>query len=202
MNITCPHCQARLNLPDDKIPRNRDSFFKCPKCRESIQIKAGQAAGSGDSFPGGGSSGAMVPHGAEVLVCVADPGAKAKVMEAVQQSGWPAEAVSSPDQALKRLEYESFALLIMDEAFDDTGAMASYLNELDMSLRRRTCLVRISSRGKTGDAMMALHTSSNFVIHAGDVAGPGLSDLLVSARTDHDKLYRVYMDSMRAVGKA
>lgn len=205
MNITCPHCQAKLNLPDDKIPRDRDTSFKCPKCRESVHIKAGQPAEAAPSPAGAPPAGAAASHQADVLVCMADTGAKARIAGAVARSGWTAETAASPEQALQRLEYEIYPLLIMDDRFDDQGAMAAHLNELDMSLRRRICLVLISRDAKTGDAMTALHTSSNFVINAGDAAGGDdafIGSLLASARTDHDNFYRVYNDSMRAVGKA
>ncbi len=202
MNITCQHCQAKLNLPDDKIPKDRDSTFKCPKCRESIVIKASASASpSGKTLPAGGG----LSHRVEVLVCVADEKLSARVLAAAELAGWRAEAVDSVKAARKRLEYEIFPLIIMDEAFDDKAIMAAYLNELDMTLRRRICLVRILPGVKTGDSMVALHTSSNFVINAGDVTlvgEGGVSVLLASARSDHDDFYRVYADSMRAAGKA
>jgi len=202
MNITCQHCQAKLNLPDDKIPKDRDSSFKCPKCRESIVIKAGGSASpSRKNMPAGGD----LSHRVEVLVCVADPKLCDRVLSSAQLSGWKAEAADSVRAALKRLAYEIFPLIIIDETFDDQGMMKTYLNELDMTLRRRICLVRILSEVKTGDSMVALHTSSNFVINAGDITRigeEGVNVLLSSARSDHDDFYRVYTDSMRAAGKA
>lgn len=93
----------------------------------------------------------------------------------------------------------------MDDAFDPSGAMATHMNELDMSLRRRICLVRISPASNTGDAMVCLHTSSNFVINQRDVVSlpeEGVAILLASARTDHENFYKVYTDSMRVAGKA
>ena len=203
MNITCPHCQTKLTLPDDKIPKDRDSSFKCPKCRESVQIKAGKTDGSPSDEPA--AMGEGLSHGADVLVCVTGSRTRGKILAAAERSGWKAEAAPFTDQALEWLEYEIFPLMIMDETFDDKGAMTAYLNELDMSLRRRICLVRISSGVKTGDPMLALHTSNNFVINAKDVAACSedeLCSLLVSAKKDHDNFYRVYNDSMRAVGKA
>ena len=201
MNITCPHCQTKLNLPDEKIPKDRDSSFKCPKCKEPVHIKAGQAAAK----PPAQGAGAAGSHQAEVLICMADAQTRAKMMDAAARSGWTTEAAASAGQALRLLEYEIYPLMIMDAAFDTDGWMTAHLNELDMSLRRRICLVLISGDAGTGDAMAAMHASANFVVNTADVTGKDdayISSVLLSARTDHENFYRVYNDSMRAVGKA
>ena len=39
MNVTCKHCQAKINIPDEKIPEGKDTSFKCPKCKGKIEIK-------------------------------------------------------------------------------------------------------------------------------------------------------------------
>ena len=33
MEITCEHCAATLNIPDDKIPKSQVFRISCPKCK-------------------------------------------------------------------------------------------------------------------------------------------------------------------------
>ena len=40
MNVTCHNCKTKLNIPDHKISSDKDSIFKCPKCKEKIQVPA------------------------------------------------------------------------------------------------------------------------------------------------------------------
>jgi len=40
MNITCHNCNTKLNIPDQKLPKDRESTVTCPKCREKIQVPA------------------------------------------------------------------------------------------------------------------------------------------------------------------
>jgi len=205
MNITCPHCSAKLNIPDEKIPRDRDTAFKCPKCRESVQIKAarqGGISGKSASESGGGAPGS---HQADVLICMENEKARALAMEAVQQAGWTAEVALSVAQSLEKMEYQIYPLVLMDDSFNADAQMAAYLNELDMSLRRRICLVLVCRDSETGDPMAAMHASSNFVVNTRDAGQRGksfFSGILSNARSDHKNFYRVYNDSMKAAGKA
>ncbi len=40
MNVTCQKCKTKFNIPDHKIPKDKDTTLKCPKCAEKIPIKA------------------------------------------------------------------------------------------------------------------------------------------------------------------
>ncbi len=37
MKVQCPKCEATINIPDNKLPRNkRKAMIKCPKCKHSV----------------------------------------------------------------------------------------------------------------------------------------------------------------------
>ena len=38
MEVTCEHCKARLNIPDEKIPRGQAVRVSCPKCKKKIVL--------------------------------------------------------------------------------------------------------------------------------------------------------------------
>lgn len=45
MKITCPNCEASLNLPDDKVPVGRPFNFTCPKCKQKSTTTVSPPAG-------------------------------------------------------------------------------------------------------------------------------------------------------------
>jgi predicted Zn finger-like uncharacterized protein len=209
MNITCPHCNARLNVPDHKIPKDKDSSFKCPKCQDKIQVFVSQlkASETGSLKKEGitkaitGSGGA--DQGRErALVVMADSAGRSKLVAAVQGLGFYVETTVSSEDALKKMAYQFYPLVLVEDCLEQNkgfAAMSSHMNELDMSLRRRICLILLGDQMPTGDPMVALHTSVNYIIGSDmDHLVPLLSTVL----TEHRNFYAVYNESMRAAGKA
>lgn len=208
MNITCPHCKTRLNIPDHKIPRDKDSSFKCPKCQEKVQVLVSQL---NLSVPGPQkkevvkkeSLGGDVQGREQALVCMDDSPARDKLVAAVEGLWFHVEATGSTSSALKKMAYHSYPLVLLSESFDQNKgfkAMATHMNELDMSLRRRICLVLFSDRLPTGDPMSALHSSVNYIV--GSDSLDHVEVILTTALTEHQTFYTVYNESMRATGKA
>ena len=202
MNITCPSCNSRLNLPDDKIPKHRDSSFKCPKCKGPIQVKASQKdPDAAQDIP---APQAFARSGrAQALVCTPNPDLRKVLLNLVKQAGLLGQAPESVDQALGKLEYQMFPLMILDEVFDPDKAMVRYMNAMDMSLRRRICLVRLGLTVNTGDPMAALHASANCVINTNDLNDIALAeDILATALAEHKNVYTIFNDSLKTTGKA
>jgi predicted Zn finger-like uncharacterized protein len=211
LNITCPHCKAKLNIPDHKIPRDKDSSFKCPKCRDKIQVLASPLKASATArskkdpvkkeFTG---SDAPSARGRErALVCMDDSPAKERLLAALREIEFHVETPVSISEAFKNMAYHIYPLVLVDESFDRPlgfEAMSTHMNELDMSLRRRTCLVLFSDKLPTGDPMSALHSSVNYIVGSDSLGH--LEDVLSTALTEHQNFYTVYNESMRAAGKA
>lgn len=38
MDITCDHCKAKLNVPDDKLPPGKKIALACPKCKAKLLV--------------------------------------------------------------------------------------------------------------------------------------------------------------------
>ena len=206
MNLTCPHCSTKLNLPDEKIPKDRDSSFKCPKCKGTVQVKAASPAKAPDeSFASGGGLGQFRRSTrAQALVCMSPSKTRKRMTAAIRRAGYFVDLPENPDQAFHTLEYNVFPLVIVDDDFDRDGRMTAYMNDMDMSLRRKICLVRISPGVETGNAMAALHASVNFVIRTRDIEQEDdlfIEDIFAAALADHENFYAVFNDSLKAAGK-
>ena len=46
MEVVCESCQARFNVPEDKIPAGKSIRAACPKCKNKITIAPQQADAS------------------------------------------------------------------------------------------------------------------------------------------------------------
>jgi predicted Zn finger-like uncharacterized protein len=204
MNIRCRQCNSQFNIPDDKLPKNKDAVFKCPKCKEKIQIPAAASPGAkGPHDPPVTGSGPTPPLQKQerALVLVSDGPFQQPVMAAVRQLGFAPETGADPADALKKMAYHVYPLVVLENSFDQGQKnIVKHMNNLDMSVRRKTCLVLLGRQCKTGDPMAALHASVNFV--AGPDSLDHLQSVLSAALMEHKDFYRVYMDSMKAAGKA
>nr|WP_319494531.1 zinc-ribbon domain-containing protein [uncultured Desulfobacter sp.] len=204
MKIACPACGSSANLPDDKIPKDKDFSFKCPKCAASVPVKASAgnpgSAGMGPDismFQAGGSK--------QALVCMPPSLGRKRVLAGLEHVGLKTHVAESPAQALKSLEYYVYPLVVMDDSFDTDKSIVGYMNNMDMFLRRKICLVRLGSGLETGNAMTALDLSANYVIKSQDLEQEDdslVNTLLAAALSEHEQMYAVFNDSMKAVGKA
>lgn len=137
------------------------------------------------------------------LVCIDGDDLKKKVYSIIKQMGFKVEAVTNIKAALKKLEYHIYHLVIIDDAFDQNKGLSGILdrmNTIDMSLRRRICLVWVSNKFNTSDNMAALHSSVNHIIHQDDIIN--LKTFLSRALVEHKNFYTVYNDSLKQAGKA
>ena len=51
MEVTCDQCKTKLNVPDDKIPKDQMVRINCPKCKGKITIEPQKAAEEMPSQP-------------------------------------------------------------------------------------------------------------------------------------------------------
>lgn len=210
MNIICPHCNTRLNIPDHKIPRDKDSSFKCPKCQDKIQVFASPSNAS--AVPqrkeivkkeGMGSGGASSQGQASALIIMEDSTNRSKIVSIVQGLGFYVETTASIAEAFKKMAYQLYPFVLVEDSPEQSHAVAAmftHMNELDTSQRRRIFLILLSDQLPTGDPMAALHASVNYIL--GSDSLDYAAQLLSTALTEYRNFYTVYNESMRAAGKA
>jgi hypothetical protein len=106
--------------------------------------------------------------------------------------------------AFNKMEYNAYQLLILEDDFDPENKGATGIIErmsaIDMSLRRKICIVLISQKFNTNDNMAALHSSVNNIIHQDDTHH--MEAFLSKAVAEHKNLYSIYNESLKLVGKA
>ncbi len=226
METTCEHCKAKLNIPDEKIPKNQKVKIACPKCKKKMTLNAAKKRNETGSFhlqfiesSQTGESGEEAygygDYSDDQALAFYEEGTKlALVMDNhsehienirmdVGQLGY--KAISAPNirDAIGRMRYHHFDLVILSDGFDgqslERNPILSYLNNLSMAVRRRMFVALMGEGFKTMDDMMAFALSVNLVVNTKEL--DKLSAILKRAISDYEKFYKVFMDTMVELGK-
>ena len=204
MNVQCSNCQSRFNIPDHKLPRERDAVFSCPKCREKIHVPAGSGGTPNidiDKPASGNRPGAPLQSRPRALILALEGPFLEPAVTAAGQLGYAVETAADPAEAVRKMAYHVYPLVIMEDRFDPDGRIISrHMDTVDMSVRRSICLVLMGRSLKTGDPMTALSAGVNGVV--GPEALPDIAPVLTEMIREHTDFYRVYTASMKAAGKA
>ena len=227
MRIQCDHCQAVFNVPDEKMPRGKQFKATCSKCRHTIIVESqGASGGKGatigvdvslsevadaptaieadlDTTSTYDSPLEVLEEGAmSALVCVDEPERLKAVKEALDDLNYYSSVASSVKEALSKLRYNQYDLVMLDEEFcgesADTNTILRYLQPMPMSTRRNIFLMLISNQIRTLDNLMAFAKSVNAVINVSDTQKVKL--VLERAMADHRRFYKVYRDLVQVIG--
>jgi len=137
------------------------------------------------------------------LVLNGDDGEVAEISTVLEQLSYKPISAPSIEEAMGKLRLHHFDLVILSNGFGGTNLENSpinhYLNHLSMSVRRKTFLVLLSEQFKTMDNMMAFAVSANLVVNPDDLSSLGA--ILNKTLADHEKFYKVFMDSLKEVGR-
>ena len=225
MKIQCNHCQAVFNVSAEKVPKGQQFKATCSKCRRTIivdpqsteRISIGgmdtslsavadaptAIAADLDVTSAYDSPLEVLEEGARsALVCVDEPGRLKAVKEALEELNYYSSVASSVKEALSKLRYNQYDLVMLDEEFcgenAENNTILRYLQPMPMSTRRNIFLMLISSQVKTLDNLMTFSKSVNAMINVSDIQKVKL--VLERAIADHRRFYKVYWDLTKSIG--
>ncbi len=214
MDVICNNCSSKFRIPDGKIPDGRITNIPCPKCKVRIAIKPAQKAGAGlvsfeeaDENTGFDASEKpfdfMEEEGVTALLCEQNPIARNTIQNALNLMDYQITISESARDALKRMRYHVYDLIVIDESFDtknpDSNGVLIYLERLSMAVRRKIFAAMISTRYRTMDNMMAFHASVNLIINIKNIDDIG--KILSRSITDNELFYRVYKETLKDTAK-
>jgi predicted Zn finger-like uncharacterized protein len=220
MEITCEHCDTKLNIPDEKIPKGQVVRVNCPKCKrkisintEELNVKSERPKPARDSEQGGSDYGdysddeplEFYEEGAKLaLILNPIPEVSAKIEAELEPLGYHCVLAPNTRDAVAKMRLHLFDLVILSDGFDgqdlNNSPIIHYFNHVSISDRRKVFLVLTGDGFKTMDNLMAFAKSANAVINPRDI--DKLSVILKRAIADHEKFYKVFMDTLVEVGKA
>ena len=210
MDIICSNCSSKFRIPDEKIPAGRVTTLPCPKCKTRISLDPARkpvAAAAAGSDAGLDTSDKpfdfMEEEGLTALLCEQNPIARKSIESALGLMDYQITLAESARDALKRMRYHVYDLIVVDENFDtknpDANGVLIYLERLPMSTRRNIFVAMVSSRYRTMDNMMALNASVNLTINIKNIEDIG--KILARGITDTELFYSIYKETLKDSGR-
>ena len=210
MDIICHNCQSKFKIADDKIPSGKTATFPCPKCKSKISIGPGSSTATGGGAAENGESydafdkpfDFIEEEGLTALVCEQNPLVRKTITDALQLLEYQITIAESARDALKRMRYHIYDLIVVNENFDTKNPEANgviiYLERLSMATRRNMFIAMVSDRFRTMDNMMALNKSVNLIINVKNIEDIG--KILSRGITDNEYFYRVFKETLKELG--
>lgn len=216
MDIVCNSCGSKFKIRDEKLPVNQIVRITCPKCKQKITVDTGRHRDEVDleekkpdkkALPGyddfanplGFTEGGV----RLALILDEDDMHKVDIDLAINELSYKAISASSIPEAMEKLLLHHFDLIVLSDEFDGkdiaSSPITNHLNKISMSTRRQIFLVLIGDKFETMDNMTAFAASANLVVNSSDL--PDLTLILKKAMNDNNQFYKVFMDTLREIGK-
>ncbi len=206
MDVTCSSCKTKLTIPDEKIPKGKKSSLLCPKCKTRISIDpAPEAVQETAVYDAADKPFDFLEETANTaLLCTGEKAFNTTIERTLLHMGYYTTVADNVRTALTNMKYHLFNIVVIDEGFDKLRGGADkvldYLRRLEMASRRKLFVLLISETYRTMDNMAAFHLSVDMIINAGNMTE--FDKILVPSVKKHDLFYKVFSESMKAVGKA
>ncbi|NNG00493.1 MAG: hypothetical protein HKM93_13990 [Desulfobacteraceae bacterium] len=211
MEIICQNCGSKFNVPDEKVPEGKTTTFKCPKCKGRINAKRPESAKKGASAPtddffgfdenededfsdsGDRPFDFVEDEGKTAMICEPDPEIRDQVRTVLEILEYHIVEPVDSRQALKKLRYQYFNLVVLNENYNtrnpDANGLLIFLERLDITMRRSIFVCLLSNRFRTMDNMAAFQKSVNIIVNTSNIND--LDKILRRGLADYDLFYRV-----------
>ncbi len=141
--------------------------------------------------------------GATALVCEPDPAIREKIGSAMKDLGYQITTPVSAKDALKAMRFHLFDVVIINELFDaanpDANDVLQYLENLNMTTRRRIFVALVGDKYRTMDNMAAFNRSVNIVINLKSLEDVG--KILKQGVADNRAFYHIFQETLLKMGK-
>ena len=232
MEITCEQCNMKLNIPDEKIPKDQIVKIGCPKCKNKITLDTRSRASAGGGETGleeetGGGRVEPKPgkepegytysdysedkaldfyeEGAKLsLIMCHDPEWSRKIQAIVKELRY--QGVITPDtrDAMGKMRFQHFDMMVLCDGFDGQPLEGSpILGHLN---RLPMSIRRKIFLALLSEKFKSMDNMMSFAMSANAVFNTKeidrLAVMLKKALSDNEKLYKVFMDTLAQLGKA
>ncbi len=218
MQITCSSCSREINIPDDKVPQGQAFNLTCPGCKTKMRVDQHlQPPGFGEEEEGGSLDTTSMVVDEEFdddeafeiydehdkIALVLDKKNHDTWTTALTELEYKLQSAKSPEHAVHKLKFNQYHVVAFHEKFGDTTLETSplyeYIRDMPMDTRRKTFVVLVGDNFKTLDHMEALAHSVNLVINQNEL--DRLETILKKSTGENDNFYKVYRETMTALGK-
>jgi hypothetical protein len=225
MQVTCNACQRSMNIPDEKLPKDQAFSITCPGCK--TKIKVDQHLKPKESEPVTPppeekeetvDTASMVMNQEEFeddedlviydendqLALVLDDNNKEIWTKALEEKEFKIQYARSPEHAVHKMKFTHFHFVALNENFGnvalDENPFYQTLIEMPMVTRRNIFFALVGANFKSLNNMQAFQKSANVVINEKDLEK--LGDILKKSISENEIFYKVYKETLHAMGKA
>lgn len=215
MQVECPSCAKEINIPDNKIPRDQAFNLTCPGCKNKMRVDHHLKPPASDSTGSLDAASLIVDEefeDDEAIEIYDEHDQIALILDRQNDDLWTAaltdleyklQRAKSPEHAVHKMRFNEYHVVIFHEKYGDssleTSPLYEYIKDMPMHTRRKTFIAMVGDKFKTLDNMEALSHSVNLVINQKDV--DQLETILKKSIGDNDTFYKIYRETMTALGK-
>lgn len=229
MQIKCSACGRAINIPDEKLPKDKAFNITCPGCKEKVRVdqhlKAAPPAAAAQKPPVPKEAPEppeqpsalsitedfeedeedLVIYGEnDQLALILDDKNKDAWTQALEERGYKIQYAKSAEHAVHKMKFTQFHFVALNENFGDVtlGKSPIYQSiiETPMVLRRNIFVALMGPKFKTLNNMEAFANSVNVVINENDIGK--LADILKKSVSENDIFYKVFKETLQTSGKA
>ena len=214
MLISCSKCSKEINIADDKVPKGQAFNLTCPGCKTKMRVDQHLKAPAGEE-PLSASS--MIVDDQDFdddeeieiydehdkIALILDRSNDEAWANALTELDYKLQRAKSPEHAIHKLKFNNYHVVAIHEKFGDTTLETSplyeYVRDMSMDSRRKTFVALVGEKFKTLDNMEALACSVNVVINQKEM--DQIEMVLKKSISENDGFYKVYRETMTALGK-
>jgi hypothetical protein len=223
MEIRCEECQAIIQIPEKRVPRNSEFRLNCPRCKRKIlaSTKTSESLEKGktdvsypprppdvtplmsddpnDDLPE--AMDCLQPGQSGALLCVDREESREALKATLESLGYVVDIPAAVDHALQRLRFNQYHVILLDDDLErrSQNPMVGYLAGLNMNVRREMFVVLIGKGFNTGDHFQAFVESVDLTLHPNDL--PQLATFLTRGMRNHERFYKVFTECLIEAGK-
>ena len=226
MQVTCSACQRSMNIPDEKLPKDQAFSITCPGCKTKIKVDQHLKPKESEPVPPpvpqakeeAVDTASMVVSQEEFdddedlviydegdqLALVLDDNNKEIWTKALEEKEFKIQYAKSPEHAVHKMKFTHFHFVALNENFGnvalDENPLYRSIIELPMVTRRNIFFALAGANFKSLNNMQAFQKRANVVINEKDMEK--LGDILKKSISENEIFYKVYKETLHAMGKA
>lgn len=227
MQIKCTGCSKPLSIPDDKLPKDKVVFLNCPFCKTKIKVdqhlqppppEQGTASPRPASAPDlknevvdafsiissdEDEEEVKIYDEGDQLALILDDTNKAAWTKYLTEMGYKIEYSKSPEKAVHKMKFTQFHVVVLHENFGgimlEESPFYQSIRDMPMTTRRRIFVALVGKNFKSTNNMQAFQHSVNLVVNEKDLGKA--PQILKRAISDNDAFYKIFRETLKALGK-
>ena len=216
MQVECSSCNKEINIPDNKIPQGQAFNLTCPSCKTKMRVDQHLKPPASDPAESVDAISMVVDEDFEddeeeieiydehdKIALILDRQNDDLWTTALAELEYKLQRAKSPEHAVHKLKFNQYHVVAFHEKFGgstlETSPLYKFLVDMSMDTRRKIFVALVGENFKTLDNMEALAYSVNLVINQKEL--DQLEAILKKSIGDNDNFYKVYRETMTALGK-